>query len=266
MSTHLDSPIDLDSADAHYDVGRALWSIHAWTAIPTTIGVGFFIQLMLFLTTIAFDRRRQIPGRFFRNMAVFATKNVGLWDFDIHGELPLKLPHKTVVVSNHCSTADILLVSKLPWEMKWLSKRENFSLPIFGLSMRMAGDVPVKRGDPDSVRRAMARCAQWLDRGVPVMVFPEGTRVRGEEIGEFKPGAFRLAIEGGASILPVAVAGTRHALPKGDWRFGRARARVTVGAPIATTDMTLDDVDRLTELARDAVRRLHGELVPLTSR
>src|SRR5262249_24056523 len=81
---------------------------------------------------------------------------------------------------------------------------------------------------------AMAACARWLARGMPVMLFPEGTRSKVGQLLPFKDGAFRLAIETGAELLPLAVAGTGTALPKHSWKFGRAQGRVTVGTPIPT--------------------------------
>ena len=72
------------------------------------------------------------------------------------------------------------------------------------------------------------------------------------EMGQFKDGAFRLAIESGHPILPLAVAGTREAIPKGDWRFDVTTAEVRVLEPIETTGMTSDDVAAL----RDRVRSL----------
>ena len=109
----------------------------------------------------------------------------------------------------------------------------------------------------------MARCGEYLDRGMPVMIFPEGTRSRSEDLLPFKDGAFRLAIEHGAPILPVAVAGTSRALPKHDWRFGRSRALVSVGEPIPTRGMTLADVDRLKDLARERIAALLARIRPL---
>ena len=134
-----------------------------------------------------------------------------------------------MVVSNHESNADPFLVSFLPWEMKWLGKASLFRIPVVGWMMRMAGDIPVERGDSDSAKEAMAACERWLARGMPVMLFPEGTRSKDGQLLPFKDGAFRLAIETGADVLPVAVAGTREALPKHSWKFGRAEGRVTIG-------------------------------------
>ena len=109
----------------------------------------------------------------------------------------------------------------------------------------------------------MGVCARWLARGMPVMLFPEGTRSEDGQLLPFKDGAFRLAIETGADLLPVALAGTRTALPKHSWKFGRADGRVTVGAPIATTGMSLADLEPLKARVRQEILDLRARLAAL---
>jgi 1-acyl-sn-glycerol-3-phosphate acyltransferase len=149
--------------------------------------------------------------------------------------------------------------------MKWLAKASLFSVPFAGWGMWLAGDIPVRRGDVTSGREALERCARWLERGVPVVIFPEGTRSGTGELLPFKDGAFRLAIESGADVLPIAVAGTRRALPKHSWRFSRARARVAIGRPLSTEGMTAADIPRLKAAAREQIQALRSELERLVN-
>lgn len=244
---------------------NALLSIWTWFEIGLVALLGFFVQLVLAVFTWPFDRRKYVTGRCFRLIGVTAAKLTPFWHFRIYGEIPKSLPPRTVVVSNHESTADPFIISLLPWEMKWLGKASLFKIPAVGWSMWMAGDIPVTRGDQGSAKGAMARCAQWLDKGMPVMIFPEGTRSKTEELLPFKDGAFRLAIEKEADVLPVAVSGTRHSLPKHSWRFNHAKALVTVGKPISTKGMTLADLERLKAMAREQILAMRATLVPLTS-
>ena len=85
------------------------------------------------------------------------------------------------------------------------------------------------------------------------MIFPEGTRSRSWEMLPFKDGAFRLAIEAGVPILPIAVAGTRYAMAKGTFRFLPARAIAQLLEPISTTGMTLADIGTLKQQTRDRI-------------
>ena len=221
---------------------QALLSLWSWLAIVLVVLVGFFVQAALALATFPFDRRRKVPGRFFRLMGVAASRLIPTWRFGVAGPLPRAVGGRTVVVSNHESNADPFLISFLPWEMKWLGKASLFRVPLIGWSMWLAGDVPVVRGDSGSAGEAMKKCRAWLDRGMPVMIFPEGTRSMDGNLLPFKDGAFRLAVETGADLLPIAVSGTREALPKHSWLFGTARARVTVGTPIATAGRSAEEL------------------------
>ena len=232
---------------------QALFSVGSWFAIALVVIGGFFIQALLALLTFPFDRRRYVCGRFFRLMGVAAARLVPQWDFGVAPGAPARIDGRTVVVSNHVSQADIFLICSLPWEMKWLGKASLFKIPIVGWSMWLAGDVAVHRGNAHSAADAMRQCARWIERGVPVMIFPEGTRSKDGALLPFKDGAFHLALDAQAALLPIAVEGTRTALPKHSWQFGRARARVAVGQPIATAGKSIDE---LKQLARAQIESL----------
>ena len=146
----------------------------------------------------------------------------------------------------------MLLISHLPWEMKWLAKETWFKFPLVGWLMVMAGDIKIIRGNKQSIITAMKGGHDRLDKKVSVMLFPEGTRTRDGEMGEFKDGAFRLAIETGCPILPLVVNGTREAIRPGDWRWNVTNAEVRVLQPIETTGLTKDSVGEL----RDRVRTI----------
>ena len=244
---------------------RAVLSVWSWFLVGLTVLGGVGVQSVLALRD-RHDTTRRRPGRMLRDMAVFVSKLNPMWDFRVHGELPDYVPGKTVVVANHVSNSDPFLISHLPWEMKWLGKASLFKVPVFGWSMQLAGDVPVERGTGDSIRKAMERCRAHIERGMPVMIFPEGTRSKSGELLPFKDGAFRLAIETGADLLPVAVAGTRDALPKHSWKFGFAHGLVAVGKPISTVGMSLDDLPRLKAEARSQIEHMLGEIAVISAR
>ncbi|MEO7398057.1 MAG: lysophospholipid acyltransferase family protein, partial [Ilumatobacteraceae bacterium] len=155
--------------------------------------------------------------------------------------------------SNHESFVDILLISHLPFEMKWLSKVEMFKIPVVGWLMSLAGDIRLTRGEISSAADAMNQCKDRLENKVSVMIFPEGTRSKSGELGKFKNGAFRLAIDTGVPILPVAVHGCRGALRSGDWRLGYSTAEVRVLAPIETTGLTHKDIYAIRDQTRHAI-------------
>ena len=239
---------------------EAVLSAWAWVCSVLVVIFGFFYVALVFAVTAPFDRGRYAAGRAFRQLAVLQTTLNPLWHFHMSGE-PIADPRRPyVAVSNHESYADIFLISHLPWEMKWLSKETIFRIPVMGWMMRMAGDIPLRRGNRDSTLAALAACRDRLSKQVSVMIFPEGTRSRNGELLPFKDGAFRLALETGTPVLPIVVAGTRHAMAKGSFRFQHARAAVRVLDPIETSGMTLDALPELRERVRSAIDAARHDL------
>jgi 1-acyl-sn-glycerol-3-phosphate acyltransferase len=235
----------------------------AWVETVSVVILGTPVVAIIWLFTAPFDRGRYAAGRAFRIVGVTAMRLNGLWKFRTRGSLDdARRPY--VVVANHESYADVFLISCFPWEMKWLSKDTMFRIPCMGWMMQMAGDIKLVRGDRDSTINAIAQCRDRLAKKVSVMIFPEGTRSKTQEMLPFKDGAFRLAIETQAPVLPIAVAGTRNAMAKGTFRFLRARALAQVLEPIDTTGMTMDDIGRLKQMARERIdfgrRALAAEL------
>lgn len=230
-----------------------IWSVWSWLAFGISVILFIPAIVVTYVVTLPFDRTHYWAGYLYRKMPVLHQKLTPMWHFRVTGDLPANPRNPYVVVANHESFVDILLISHLPFEMKWLSKKEMFKIPIAGWLMYLAGDIKLDRGDKDSATKAMDRCKWYLKKKVCIMIFPEGTRAADGELGKFKDGAFRLAIEAQVPILPLAVHGTKEALRKHDWRFGRANAAVHVMEPVPTEGMTLDDVNSLKEHVRDLI-------------
>jgi 1-acyl-sn-glycerol-3-phosphate acyltransferase len=240
---------------------RALPSYLIWSLIGVLALAWLPLLVVLFLLTAPFDPGRYTVGRWFRRAAVVAVKLIPIWDFQIRG-VRIEDPRRPyIAVSNHESYADIFLISHLPWEMKWLSKEAIFRIPVMGWMMRLAGDIAVRRNNPQSRALALEEVRDRLSKKVSVMIMPEGTRSPREGLLPFRSGAFRLAVETGTPILPIVVAGTRHAMAKDSMRFNRARAVVQVLEPIETVGLDPDDVPALRDRVRDQIGEVRAELL-----
>jgi 1-acyl-sn-glycerol-3-phosphate acyltransferase len=169
-----------------------------------------------------------------------------VWKVQISGETIQDPRRPYVVVSNHQSIADIPVIAKLPWEMKWVVKKELFRLPFAGWMLRLAGDIPVDRKDPRSGARTLLAANKYLQRNCSVMFFPEGTRSMDGRVGRFNDGAFHLAIKAQVPILPLAVEGSMKCIPKKAWKFGNATdVFLRVFPPFSTTGLTSQDAEEL---------------------
>ena len=209
------------------------------------------------------DPGRHRIGRILRNAGVFTVKFNPFWDFRIIDDVHPDAKKPYLFISNHRSMADVYLLALLPWEMKFLSKDSVFRIWLLGWEMKVAGDIALTRGDKESARKAMLEMRQRLLDKSSVVVFPEGTRSADGSLAKFRDGAFRLAIDLGIDIVPLAIAGTETALPKHSLVFQRTTATLEVLPPVSTAGLTAADAPALAERVRGEIARvLKVELGP----
>lgn len=121
------------------------------------------------------------------------------------------------MVSNHQSLADILVIYSLFKHFRWVSKVENFRFPFVGWVLTLNRSVRVYRGSGDAWKKFEEQAVKSLSERNSIMMFPEGTRSKTAEMGKFKEGAFRLALQTKTDIQPMVLDGTSRAIPKSGW-------------------------------------------------
>jgi 1-acyl-sn-glycerol-3-phosphate acyltransferase len=166
-----------------------------------------------------------------------------------------------IIVSNHLSLIDSpLLVWFLPLPVRFLGKKELFSVPVMGAYMARAGHIPIDRGNARAALQSMADAAKLLAEGTrSLLIYPEGTRSPDGRLQDFKDGAALLAIRSGLPVLPCAVRGTRDVLPAKGCAIRSGDVELRIGAPIETAGLTAKDRAPLTELLRQRVAALIQE-------
>lgn len=239
---------------------RMVLSIWSWFVLSVSVLVWLPMVAIVRLVTMPFDKGAYAAGYLFRKVVMPNSWLNPLWKFSTSGEAPDDMRKPYVVVVNHESFVDMLLLSHLPWEMKYLSKIEIMKIPFLGQLMRLARDIPLVRGDAKSGVEALNIARERLDKKTSVLIFPEGTRSRTGDLREFSAGAFKIAIEGGYPILPLAIHGTRDCLLSGSWIQGRARAEVRVLAPVPTEGLTKGDLGALRKQVRDSIVEAREQL------
>ncbi|MFU8812727.1 MAG: lysophospholipid acyltransferase family protein [Balneolaceae bacterium] len=224
------------------------------------IWAGIALLILLWLPFLAiirlFDRDpvRYKTGRRFRALGRAISRLNGNWHIQIEGADGVDDRHPYVMVCNHLSNADIPLISNLPWEMKWVAKKELFEVPVVGWMMRMAGDISVDRSASNKRIAVFKACRFYLKRNCSVMFFPEGTRSRTGKMNRFAPGSFELAIREGVPILPLVIDGTRECLPKNTWVFEQnVQIKLKVLDPFPTNHLAAGDAIELMESVRAAM-------------
>lgn len=231
---------------------QTLSSLWTWFASITLIVI--WLPLLALVRLFDRDPAHYTTGRWFRRLGASMTRLNPAWQIHVDGVMPEDPRHPYIVVCNHQSLADIPVISRLPWEMKWVAKAELFRVPFVGWLMRLAGDIPVERGDRRSGVKVLTTAREYLRKRCSVMFFPEGTRSKDSRVIRFTDGAFRLAIKEQVPILPLVLDGTSNALRKHDWRFGRAdEIHLRVLEPIPTDGLTSADTGALRDRVREMI-------------
>ena len=174
-----------------------------------------------------------------------------------------RVPQGTPVVyaSNHSSMFDIWALSlMLPGSTRFVAKAELARVPVMGPAMLRAGHVTIDRFNRARAFEAYDRAAATIKSGISTIVFPEGTRSRTGDLLPFKNAPFGLAIAAQVPIVPVYVHNTFQILPKGAWRMRRLPIRISIGDPIPTAGMTLDDREALRDKVRAAIVELRARV------
>lgn len=161
---------------------------------------------------------------------------------------------------NHLSYLDPpLLIHCLGGHVRFIAKKSLFAIPFLGWGMSIAGNIPLDRNNPRSALRSLKQAAGEIRGGQSFIIFPEGGRSPDGKPQPFLSGAFRLAIESQAPVIPVAVRGTRAVLRPGSINIRGGRVAVKIGDAIPTSGLAVKDRNALAASVRSAIEQMLAE-------
>ncbi len=239
-------------------------------AIRTAIAVPIVVLDLLVLGPVMVFLSRRNPA------STTLQRVIRLWSrifliacgvkLDVEGKQHLQRGRSYVFVANHASNIDIpvnFLVAD-PVPIRYLAKKELFEVPVLGWVMRA---VRIVRTDRQAGRLAHQEINRQLDEIIPMglslMIYPEGTRSRSGELGAFKRGAFRIAIDNGMDVVPVSISGTRMIFPPGSKLIYGGHAKAIVHPPIPVAGLERADIGRVMEESREAIAKGLAALEPV---
>jgi 1-acyl-sn-glycerol-3-phosphate acyltransferase len=193
---------------------KTLASYGLWLLILVTCPLLFVGALVLWAITAPFDRRLRALHLYACAWASLYTYVFPYWTVDVRNRERIRDGATYVLVANHQSLIDILVLFRLYKHFKWVSKESIFRVPFVGWNMTLNRYIAIRRGDRGDARRMMAACGDALESGSSIMIFPEGTRSLDGDMREFRHGAFTLAHGHRVPIVPIVVDGTLDVLPK----------------------------------------------------
>jgi 1-acyl-sn-glycerol-3-phosphate acyltransferase len=226
-------------------------TIFVWFCIAiATLILGFFAFI-----TYPFDRKGKVGhyyARLWGKIALLANRV----KVKIEGMEHLNEKGPYIFMSNHQGYYDVFtLLGHLPYQFKWLVKKELFSIPFFGWTMAAVGYISVDRGGTRDTVEAMNEAAQKIRDGMSVVIFPEGSRSPDGSIQPFKKGGFTLAIKSKVPIVPIAISGSRDIMPKDKFTATSGEIRMLMGHPIETESYSLKDRESLMKKVRETISK-----------
>lgn len=235
-------------------IKRIILSVAVWVTISFLTILLFFIMLFFAIALFPFDRKRKIPHAqcFWWSDAVISLNPY--WDIKVSGLENINRKKTYVVVANHQSLADIVLIYQTRMQFKWVAKESLFGVPFLGWCMSIAKHIKLSRGKFGSIKKVYREAANFLRGDVSVLFFPEGTRSDTDEMRDFQNGAFKLAIKEKVPVLPISISGTGNAIPKGSWLFeAKTPGAIKVLPEIDTSSFRSADFAVLRDIARSAL-------------
>lgn len=238
-----------------------LCSIACWSFLFVSSVLLFPVAVLIWAVTAPFDRRKRLLHQFTCFWASLYTWFNPAWPVIVEGREKARTDRPTVMVANHLSLLDILVMFRAFLHFKWVSKIEVFRLPFIGWNMSLNGYIKLKRGDRSSIVQMLDSCEEALRGGNSVMMFPEGTRSPTGEMRDFKTGAFEIAIRTRSPLQPILIRGTSDALPKRGFVLrGRHPIRVTFLDPILPESFALLTPEELAAQVRATMDKALNEL------
>ncbi len=196
----------------------------------------------------------------FSLFADMASALIGL-DLNIKGEEHLWEQRPAVFIFNHQSKADVIILARLlRRDIAGVGKKEIRNIPIIGQVMELGGVVLIDRENSSSAIEAMRPLVDVMrNDGKSVCLAPEGTRATSPKLGQFKKGAFHLAMQAGVPIVPIVIHNALDVAPKGDFVFRAATVEVEVLPPVDTSEWSPDTVNEHVTSVRNMFLKVLGQ-------
>ena len=159
-----------------------------------------------------------------------------------------------VYACNHTSYMDVpVIFAALPFQFRIMAWKALWPIPFIGWYLNRSGQLPIDTRNPRASLSSLAAAARVLRAGMALFVFPEGGRTSDGALRPFHPGAAYLAIRAQVPLVPIALSGVYDLMPIHSYHFYPGELTVSIGQPIETAGMNLQQVDELTARLRAAI-------------
>jgi len=193
----------------------------------------------------------------FRVAKAYASRmmRIGGAKIEVEGLENIPETRRICVVANHEALADILtLLAIIPFPIGFIAKKELLRIPFLGIWMKQVGCFFIDRKSLRSGMDAILGGVRSIKNDHPMVIFPEGTRSRGQGMKDFKKGSLKLATKAEALILPVSIRGTYHFFEE-KGHLQRARIQVRIHEPLETAGLDTEAQKVLADKVTGIIRQ-----------
>lgn len=235
---------------------RAIWAVYgiALFLLMMLVSIPYLLVNMVFL-----PEKKAIRRSIWYLHHVFTTVFFALIGVRIKviGREKVDRIQSYVLVGNHQTALDFVANGyAFPGVFRFLAKQELQKIPIFGFVVKKMCLV-VDRKSMSSRSQSLVALKKELEEGVSVFIYPEGTRNKSQEpLGHFYDGAFRLALQTRATILPMVILNAPNVCQPGQLDLWPGTLKIAFGDPIPTADLPDESAGTLKEQVRSAMLQL----------
>lgn len=234
-----------------------VFTIFVWTFITVLTTVFLFAILLI----KPFEKHQSITYRIPNLWGLIISKLSPAWHISLNGFENMREDDGYVIVVNHRSFADIICVHLLQRHFKWVAKDSLFKIPVIGWIMSLVSYIPLQRDRHGSIKNTYREALEWLGRDISVVIFPEGTRTKGDTLGNFKNGAFKLAIESQKPIVPIVIHGSDQIQNSGSSSLSfNMRVEMNVLKPISTDGLKAESFGELKRKVQEVMQVEYSRL------
>jgi 1-acyl-sn-glycerol-3-phosphate acyltransferase len=264
--------VRLGTGETLRNFGRAIFA-GVKRGLEMLYGVYFFVMFFLWIvparSIVYFFRDHRAAGRYTSSALKILFALIGC-RVRVVGKEYMETPGAKIYASNHTSYFDVLaLMLGLGVPYRFVSKMEVSKMPFIGTFLDRMGHLKFERTDPGARLRQAQELEVLLRKGESIYIFPEGTFGAEDGVRPFQLGAFKAAVDTGAPIVPISLAGTRHFLRDGTYLPKPTSVTITLHPPIFPNvrnhaGQNADSSDwqeliRLRDATREAITRDSGE-------
>lgn len=243
----------LDNKDLMLKIARVLYQPYKWLIFfPFLCLSTFFLSIPALLLTFLLSARAASL-----TVAILWAR-LNCWVTPvlvrIEGKEHINKNQSYVIVSNHQSHFDILvLYGWLGIDIKWVMKSSLRNVPVIGYVCEKMEHIYINRSNTTAALTSINNAKKRIKKGTSVIFFPEGTRSKTEELGPFKKGAFKFALDLGLPVLPITITGTHKILPKNTRDLFPGKVRMIIHPPIEITNHEKKDINVLMKESRKTI-------------